>query len=53
MADESKHNIWGRVGIQYFSRDSASFFIDNPFNFRDSKITLKLVDIGTRDEVVL
>jgi len=29
------------------------FFIDNPFNFRDSKITLKLVDIGTRDEVVL
>jgi hypothetical protein len=45
--------MWGRGEIPYFSRDSACFSIDNPFIFRDSKITLKLADIGTRDEVVL
>jgi hypothetical protein len=32
---------------------ARGFFIDNPFIFRDSKITLRLVDIVTRDEVVL
>jgi hypothetical protein len=53
MADGSEHNIWGRGEIPYFSGDSASFFIDNPFIFRDSKITLRLVDTGTRGEVVL
>jgi hypothetical protein len=53
MADGSKHNIWGRGEIPYFERGSASFFIDNPFIFRDSQITLRLLDIGTRDEVVL
>jgi hypothetical protein len=53
MTGGSKHNIWGRRKIPYFSRDSTSFFIDNPFIFRDSKTKLRLVDIGTRDEVVL
>jgi hypothetical protein len=53
MEDGSKHNIWGRGEIPYFSRDSASFFIDKPFIFGDSEITLRLVEIGTRYEVVL
>jgi hypothetical protein len=53
MADGSRHNMWGRGEIPYFSRDSVRFFIDNPFIFRDSKFTLRLVDTGTRDEVVL
>jgi hypothetical protein len=53
MAGGSKHNIWGRREIPYFSRDSVGFFIDNGFIFRDSKTTLKLVDIATGDEVVL
>jgi hypothetical protein len=43
----------GSAEILYFSGDSVSFSIDNQFIFRDSKITLMLVDIGTRDEVVL
>jgi hypothetical protein len=32
---------------------AASFFIDNPFIFRDSQTTLSLVDTVTRGEVVL